>query len=571
MDRRSFLSLACVSGSGLLRFQERGQKEPPFERADRLLKSGRNFEEAAELLRQVIGEEPQNYRASLALACACANRAATLLRAYEFTRILDHLRKVYPAYSKVWNTEQQRLMNYVPSIFDSKKLPRPNQPPAYLRTRDDGKPFRLTTDELKSAVSALMAEGESALHHAAEVAETPEEKADVLWYRAWITRLLETADTLVWPQKMRKGEVVKEYLFPVPDIKAARTDMEEALRLTPEFARCWEGLGDLWEYGGRFSDVTDTQKAVDAYRQAVKYQPENAPLWFHLFFLEQAKDAPRYEPFYDESAAPPPRQYSNPNALRFYLKQAAHYDPANGAYALQEAYLLNHDLDFASYDYNGWSLYMPLTPIRDASDEARAYREEEEQKRVEDLKKYREKLAGVGNRAGIESVLALVEKAVSATRLDPPLYRGRPPEWLRFPWEYYVLSTYVSSWLSAYPELESGLSGYAMFVAREEKSSDIAGRVCPVLIALGQRLVGDWSLTELGSKSGHDFSTVNTGIDIVRGGYGAWDDALKTAGSGDERRAFVAKERAAFNENVARFEESILPLTEGFDRELLGY
>lgn len=573
VDRRSFLSLACVSGGGYLLPQEPEQKTSPFERADRLLKVGRNFEEAASLLRQVVAEEPQNYRAFLALACACANRAATLSRAYEFTEILDRLKKTYPVFRKEWNAAQQRPNeNTYASLGNSavvlQTMPRPDPPPAYLRTRDDGKPFRLTTAELKEALDALLAESESALHRAEESAKTPQEKADVLWHRAWITRLLDMANGYAWPPQVGKnGAIVQERLFPNPDIKKARADLEEALRLTPEFARCWETLADLLENGVKFSDVTDLPKAEVAYKQAVKYKPENAPLWFHLFFLEQAKGFPPPEPDDDDAPSTPPRQYTNPDILRFYLKQAARYEPENGAYALQEACLLNRDLDYTSYVQYEPRLYTPFAPVPNESDEDRADRETREQQRLEDLKDYREILADAGNRAGIESVLALVEKAVSAARLEAPLYRGRPPEWLRFPWEYYVFPEHRFPWMSEYRAVGRALGGYALFAAREEKSVGIAERVCPVIINLGLRLISGWPVVEQWNKDGHPLIIVLIGISVVEIGYSAWERSLAIAGGSDERRAAVAKEHATYSEKAAHYKATI----SRFDVELLGY
>lgn len=124
-----------------------GEADAKFQEAIDLVRRGKRFEEAAGLLQTLVREYPQNSSYHVALACACAGRAASLAYA-------DHAKSRYEkdliAYQKAFGKWQQAQTNTEDALHGT---PPPATP--ILHTPDDNIKYQLTHDQMQARFEML--------------------------------------------------------------------------------------------------------------------------------------------------------------------------------------------------------------------------------------------------------------------------------------------------------------------------------------------------------------------------------------------------------------------------------
>ena len=163
-----------------------------YDGATDLLRRGRNFQDAIDLLTRAVTIEPTNSKYFLALGCAAASRFTALAWAAYSTDALAKERAEYIDRMRDWQAERDRLQVETPQEFDAAAYDRdsPVEPPARVfPTKDDNRPYRLTPAQRDAQMTDL---ARAAWEKGLGLTVTPAQKAEAYYVRGWGRRVLQT-------------------------------------------------------------------------------------------------------------------------------------------------------------------------------------------------------------------------------------------------------------------------------------------------------------------------------------------------------------------------------------------
>jgi tetratricopeptide (TPR) repeat protein len=480
------------------------EAESLYKEASRLLLRGRQFERTAELLAQAATKNPDDYRFPAARGCALVSRSASLAYAAAHTEWLAHTQAVYPKLLSAWEMAQKDP--------DSERYgdPRPERLPARaFPTKDDGRPFRLTPEQTRKRLAELTADGRDAFLQAEERARTPEQKADWAYLYGWALRVLTLyADPLhgvTGPTPTGDNALLR-----APDKKEVLRLMTAARDAAPDNPLYWRSLGDtlLWMQ----DDGADA-----AYERAAELAPRDALLLYHLY----NRKAGRVNAIDGEPKAAT-------EALDL-LRRVRKADPANGWFSYEEAGLYFRQSKYSIFN----------TPSnRKLAPEQQQWHQ----------KWYHTLATSAARQAGKQGVEA-VERGNAAATCFVPLYRWAVPRFLQPVWGYLGGAQDVSFLYHArMRELARALSGYALYLAEQERNEPEATRACRAAMGIGRRLLGDWP-TRDGYVGDPRVTDCLVGIAIHAIGLKMLIAVEEAAGTSD-RVAAIQAEYAAFKERV---------------------
>lgn len=521
--------------------------EMRYRTATDLLSRGRRFERAAELLRRAQKQLPEDPRIPAALGCALVSRVASLMYASTFSYGLEADHRNYPKAVAAWKKGKE---NPESEYYEQ---PRPEPPPQVtFPTKDDSQPFRLRPEELAKKTTAMVAEARLAFETARKIAKTPEAKAEVAYLEGWSLRILQThagydsqvgaesgilySETVLGEseesdefEEPAKKEEAKLY-FPKPDDEEIRKAFTLATEKDPENALYWQSLGDV---------LNDPKHIESAYLKSLERNPRNPSLWHRLYKTELKKDAGVSVSGED---APGQKTPHRERAL-FYLYKAAQYDPANGWYACEEAYLLFKETKYSSFllSHNAKSKALSKEPlISDGQKQMRAEHEKNRQKGATSKSK------DAGNHA-----VLLVERGNRSPNWEFPRYREPVPRLLAVARSYMGWATGEFSPFAQVRELARSLAGYGLYLAQEDRDNTQAVRSCRAAIGLGQRLEGNWPLRDDSISTSLVVRTL-VGNAVVTIGMNSLIEVEKVSGS-PQRAAQFQTEYAAYRAKVKAY------------------
>jgi hypothetical protein len=472
-----------------------------------LLRQGKDYSRAIAHAREAVRQQPENREYQRALGAACASRAASLAYAYQWTYGLEQARKDYPEELAEWQAKKAEAEQNGETFLDSP----PDQPPVglVLKTKDDGKPFTLSAQQVEKEVVRLSVDALQAFGRAVALSTTPPEKADAQYQRGWALLLLryhlasldqikaqkqgmdvrfKSEDDLPSPVR---DEVVREAKSGPITVSAARQAFEEATRWAPDSARYWESLGcalhGFYPDDGRGLLVEALAQKDDAanaaWLAALERDPSNAALWY--------KVAERTE-----------RQRA-----RRYFQKAAEADPTNAAPLYRMA-----ALDFEDAPYQ--NLYQART--RKSYDAAPGRVAEREA---------RSPAAQKAAQQALEAVLRGNGRAVYRY----PYYRPPVPELLAGAWDNCTTPSFnFPSQNSSMRALARNLCGYAYSLA-EQGNQTAAERVLQADLEVAAKMMADWPLRDI-TRGGFELITHMTGFAVAITAHDARRDIYLKAG-----------------------------------------
>ncbi|GAB4451402.1 MAG: hypothetical protein OHK0029_00490 [Armatimonadaceae bacterium] len=247
-----------------------------FHLAEDLLVRGQRFERAAELLREVLQAEPENFRAASLLACACVSRVVSLAYTLGFIQFLSEDRRTFPERLRQWEEAQKDPES--DGYGDPRPVPLPE---VVLKTKDDNQPFTLSETEFRERVSLLLNEAVSAWTQAKKTAATSEEQAEAAYLRGWCMRIVANGIINIAAAWLADGSGETHLMLPLSESvndKEALACFVEATEKAPENALYWRARGDA-----------DDKNAVAWYQKSLALQPRQPLLWYKLYNREFQK------------------------------------------------------------------------------------------------------------------------------------------------------------------------------------------------------------------------------------------------------------------------------------------
>lgn len=483
LPRRTFLSLFLLPVLPTVAFggdqQEDGSDAAKLRAASDLLTRGIRYERAAELCREALKDNPDDWHIAATLGCALAARAASLAHAAIANDSLQAAQRQYQVQLRVYQIDKKQNADKDPPKFAP--------PVAEIHCKDDDQPYRLTYEQLVERMASLTKEATAAFAQARMTAKTPTQQAEAAHLQGWGLRQLhhygmalanlfpdfpETpegdrdkrawmeARTTLWSMLTGKEPILEAF--------------EAATKAAPENAVYWESLGDA--YDGVANQRT---KAVAACEKSLALEPRNARLWYRLFQWREVEPSGR-----NDAAA--------------LLRKAARYESGNTWYGYEEAALLT------SEQYGTFSVGAVHAEAakQDASDKAIA--------------------AGNGLGALQEAVRKIEQTNAAAGRAIYPQYTPPVPQMLSAAWAYHSsFSDMDFAFHFRFDRMARAIAGYADYLAQEERNLRDAERVCGLLSDCGEKLRGDRAtvrdifrerITLLISESGDSLAAAGYGM-----------------------------------------------------------
>ncbi len=471
------------------------------------LRRRRNFERAILELREAVKQEPENRTYQIALGCAFAGRAASLGNAASYVNMFARDQGKFKQRLAAWETAQKDRSS---SLY---RKPRPLPP--VLRTKDDKKPFTLTSDEAAKRFTPLALAAVAAWDKSLTLAKTDDERAEAQWYRGWGIRLLHGFGKWFGVNKIKD----------VPVLAQATKAFETANELAPNDARYWQSLGDdVLDYdcdrGAALSaGAPDPIKhALDAYRQAATRDKRNVLLWYRLYELQRFDNA--------AASADPLIGLQNREQSENALRQAVRWDAGNAFPLYRLAGLRLYETPYSLFDQ----------AIRGAiKDDAPEPPREQTTTRV--LAALTEK-----ERVAAREAIRLIEQGNRAPRFTLPFYQPAVPPLLSAAWNFRRHIWLRETWWDflAFNTVASVACDYARVTAKQG-DGDRAARAARAVITMGERLGRDvWDQMKPGDYE--MMQTWHTGVAAAASGYAALADVYDALGDAD--RAAQARKAA---------------------------
>ncbi|GAB4451406.1 MAG: hypothetical protein OHK0029_00500 [Armatimonadaceae bacterium] len=168
------------------------------------------------------------------------------------------------------------------------------------------------------------------------------------------------------------------------------------------------------------------------------------------------------------------------------------------------------------------------------------------------LSRIRQLVSGENAEKQAQQALAALERGNRAPHLYNPHYEQSVPRYLLAVWNYTAWINVAWEEFARFRELARATLGYASFAATERRNIGEAERAHRAVVALGERLVGNWPLSE--GKG--DFGILRTlvGIAIVSMSLNNRERIFLLAGKTVEREAALRDEQA-FRAKVTEYKK----------------
>ncbi len=264
-----------------------------------LLKKGRTFQTAIDVLSEAIKREPGNVDYRLALGCAFADRFAAVARARRQALSLERDRSNYDFQRKEWEKAQSQPGHLAHGG------PPPQSPPDPT-TPDDDAPFTLSPRESLRLLRDIGHSAVEAFGEARKLAQDrpAKERAETEFVRGWGLFLLrDAAPDVVMdrPASPNGGDLC----IPAEDVRDAFRACTQADPGEPAY---WQSLGVAWVPRdlligdlGNWADFMDGREihkpqevsaAIAAYRSALERRPASFDLLYQLALIALPTDPP---------------------------------------------------------------------------------------------------------------------------------------------------------------------------------------------------------------------------------------------------------------------------------------
>jgi hypothetical protein len=524
-----FASCLCTPGPAVATSAR--DEDHLYRQAITLLDSGRNYETAATLLGTAIQADPGNPKYHTALACAYADRAASLSYALCFRQLLAQQRSGYPKDLSDWQAAQADKSS---DSFGSSR-------PILLKdrvfdTKDDGKPLILTDSRAIAEIIRLANLAEHEWQSGVRLSPPGPARAASEEAYGWGLRLLERCQSGALGMSNVSG-----LRFANDSSAAIWKQLSSATRDDPRNPTYWQGVGDeAWSssvgmFGGTMSEsmvdmfvgaLRATNPAdqlpseagsagamVNAYRRSLALNPRNPELWERLYEIAQE-----------------PQEPSKDVALRL-LRSASDYCP-----------------QIAKFHYNAAEVIFQRTPYGNIEDSPVQFSHDAliPQVAME---------ANSSDRNSALDAIHEIDLGNACPEFDVPSYAPPIPNVFRATWGYWSALESLTGPMTEFPkqarlrDLARQAYGYAV-VCEFRHHTQEAIRAADATTGIGEKMAGRWPVGGLFSDQDDTVLTL-VGTAIIAIGDHALMKVADMSGDGnlinstdDRWRQFQARDTA---------------------------
>lgn len=497
------------------------------------LNHGTWFERAIVQLKEAIRQEPKNEDYHLALGCAYTDRAASIAYAAGYAEFYKGDGDQYKQSLASWTKDQSD-----PTSDDYQKPP-PVPPPAFNSyTKDDWKWFTLTPEQTKARLVDLAGEAKSEFAQAVALSKSPADQAKAEYEEGWALDML-AMDSIVFVDYYFATQVdnAQQPIAGMPKPQDVLATFARATTDDPGNAIYWESLGDVLDPHAQLIPSSESSISIppvpalkgmtsdQAFRKALALDPKNALLWWYIAQFEVGSDPAKAVPDLKQAIAA-----EQNNAFPMYILAEAELEQTN--------YINNHleDANVVQKDF--------------------AATEKVDRDMAATLTDQDRKLAS--------DAIFWVEQGNEAAFCSYPIYRPLVPRALSvaFGWMYRTRILFPA--LSKQRALARDLCGYADVCALQGDLT-AAFNVDQDIVAMGKRMVGDWSMQEDWSK-GQTLISELVGVAIASIGYKDMVRIAQNYGDQDMAQA-VQAESDAFTDQETQWKHG-LQQTDAIDQDM---
>jgi hypothetical protein len=252
--------------------QENPLEKYPTERILKDLKknldNGRLYDSCIAYAEELIHREPENAEYHLLLADSCVNRYVSVGVAERLRWILPLDQDSYKQYYKEWEVNQSDPH----SLYYGKPQPLP----PVLKTYDDKRPYRLTTQLAQEKLKKL--KEKASLSYSTALTLTKEDKihARILHEKCWGELLIFIIEYLIKDEKYDKlSKIELNDKFKIP--KNITDDLKKCLELDQKNPFYYQSMGDMLSIICVLTENTmyKSEKSLEYYEKSLEYYEES--------------------------------------------------------------------------------------------------------------------------------------------------------------------------------------------------------------------------------------------------------------------------------------------------------